>query len=68
MKKLLIAFAVTAFAVTAFAQDKPKEVPAQKQCKECCCCKGDKATCKGDKACDKKADCKKVDCPKAKKS
>ena len=66
MKKLLVSLAVAAFAVTAFTQDKPKEAAAPKACKECC--KADKTTCKGDKACEKKAECKKADCPKAKKA
>jgi hypothetical protein len=66
MKKILIAFAVAAFAVTAFTQDKPKEAPAQKQCKDCP--KEKQAECKDGKACEKKGDCKKADCPKAKKA
>jgi len=66
MKKLLIAFAVTAFAVTAFTQDKPKEGPAQKQCQDCP--KGKKAECKQDLNCAKKGDCKQAECPKSKKA
>jgi hypothetical protein len=66
MKKILIAIAVTAFAVTAFTQDKPKETPAQKECTNCS--KGKQAECKGEKACEKKGECKKADCPKAKKA
>lgn len=65
MKKILIAFAVAAFAVTAFTQDKSKDAPVQKQCKDCP--KGKQAECKGEKNCEKKGECKQVDCPKAKK-
>ncbi|MDP1832404.1 MAG: hypothetical protein Q8K67_10130 [Geothrix sp.] len=66
MKKMLISFALTAFAVTAFTQDKPQEAPAQKQSRDCP--KGKQAECKGEKKCDKQAECKKADCPKAKRA
>ncbi len=64
MKKLLVAFAVAAFAVTAFTQDQPK--PAAEACKKCD--KAKQGECKGEKKCDKKAECKQADCPKAKKA